>query len=119
MAAAHPGANGVTFTGRIWTIDSWDSETWTVQMLNADGGVMAERTQVGNNFQSLGDETMKCSGQTGGWDDGYFNVELTAPWTSTDGTVTVRITNTLNQGTNDESIGYSDMTFTYTYDPTV
>jgi hypothetical protein len=88
-------------------------------MLNADGGVMAERTQVGNNFQSLGDETMKCSGQTGGWDDGYFNVELTAPWTSTDGTVTVRITNTLNQGTNDESIGYSDMTFTYTYDPTV
>ena len=26
----HPGANRVTFRGKIWTIDSWDGETFTV-----------------------------------------------------------------------------------------
>jgi hypothetical protein len=37
MAAQHPGANRVTLTGRVWTIDSWDGETFTVEMTNAQG----------------------------------------------------------------------------------
>jgi hypothetical protein len=39
----HPGANRVTFRGKIWTIDSWDGETFTVEILNKDGGVMATK----------------------------------------------------------------------------
>jgi hypothetical protein len=118
--AQHPGTNSIIFKGKIWTMDSWDNENFTVQLLNANGQVMAERTQRGNNFERLGDETMRCSGSpTGGWDDGYFNVELTAPWSVADGAVTVKITNTLNQGTQDESIAYSDLFIKYTYDPTV
>jgi hypothetical protein len=33
------------------------------------------------------------------------------------GDVTIRITNTLDQGATDESIGYGDMSFTYQFDP--
>jgi hypothetical protein len=27
---AHPGANKITLTGQVWTIDSWDGESFTV-----------------------------------------------------------------------------------------
>jgi hypothetical protein len=86
-------------------------------MTNEQGTVMATKTFQGNNFASLGDWTGQCEGSVGGWNDGFFNVELSAPYTRNDGAVTVRITNTLDQGAGDESIGYGDMEFIYEYDP--
>jgi len=50
MSNQHPGANRVTLSGRVWTVDSWDGETFTVEMTNAQGQVMATLTQQGNNF---------------------------------------------------------------------
>jgi hypothetical protein len=35
-----PEANKLIFTGRIWTIDSWDSETFTVSMTDENGNVL-------------------------------------------------------------------------------
>ena len=36
----HPDANGVTFSGKIWTIDSWDGETFTVEMKDQNDNVL-------------------------------------------------------------------------------
>jgi hypothetical protein len=54
----HPQADKVIFTGKIWTIDSWDGETFTIEMTNAAGAVMASETIVGNNFSGLADSTI-------------------------------------------------------------
>ena len=79
--------------------------------------VLAEETFQGNNFANLADSTVSCSDSVGGWADGYYNVELSAEYSlERDGDVTVRITNTLDQGTGDESIGYGDMYFEYEFD---
>jgi hypothetical protein len=48
----------VTFSGKIWTIDSWDGETFTIDMLNAEGEIMASQTITGNNFSGLADNTV-------------------------------------------------------------
>jgi hypothetical protein len=40
----HPAANRVTFTGKIWTIDSWDGESFTVEMKSQNGHVMDTKT---------------------------------------------------------------------------
>jgi hypothetical protein len=119
MDEMHPGVNRVTLTGRIWTIDSWDGETFTIQMSNAQGEIIATRTQTGNNFASLADHTLTCSDGVTGWQDGFFNIQLSAPYSHDQGAITVRITNTLDQGAGDESIGYGDMKFTMDYDPSV
>jgi hypothetical protein len=37
-----PGATHVSFSGKIWTIDSWDGEQFTVQMTDEYGRVLAE-----------------------------------------------------------------------------
>jgi hypothetical protein len=39
----------------IWTIDSWDGETFTVEMTDADGNVLDSREWQGNNFANLAD----------------------------------------------------------------
>jgi len=35
-----PEANHLTFSGRIWTIDSWDGEQFTVSMIDQNGNVL-------------------------------------------------------------------------------
>ena len=111
----HQQTNKVMFSGRIWTIDSWDSETFTVKIMNEAGGVLAEKTWTGNNFQKKGTVTTNCPA-TPGWADGFFNVELEAPYKATDGKVTVEITTTIDQGANDESLGWSELEFSYEFD---
>ena len=37
----HAGTNKLIFTGKIWTIDSWDGERFTAQMTDSRGNVMA------------------------------------------------------------------------------
>jgi hypothetical protein len=63
--------------------------------------------------------TLQCSDSVGGWQDGFFNVELSAPYSCEQGPITVRVTNTLDQDAGDESIGYGDMKFVYEYDPEI
>jgi hypothetical protein len=63
----HPGTFKVTLTGRVWTIDSWDGETFTVEMKNNQGHVMDSVQVRGNNFEGVADETMNCEGTVGGW----------------------------------------------------
>jgi hypothetical protein len=111
----HPDTNKVMFTGRIWTIDSWDGESFTVAMTDANGNVMDSKTFTGNNFANLADQTLQCEGSVGGWQDGWFKVELESPYLASNGDVTVTVTNTLDQGAGDESIGYGDMTFNYEF----
>jgi hypothetical protein len=53
-----PGCTEVRFTGRIWTIDSWDGETFTVEMTDKHGNVLDTATYQGNNFARLADETV-------------------------------------------------------------
>jgi hypothetical protein len=79
-------------------------------MTDQNGIVLAKKQQAGNNFKKTGDKTLKCKG-TGGWDEGYWNQGLTTEIDSSVTQVTVKITNTLNQGNKDESIGYGDMVF--------
>jgi hypothetical protein len=112
----HPNTNRVTFSGRIWTIDSWDGEQFTIQMTDQDGNVMDTRSFTGNNFANQADQTLQCEGSVGGWQDGWFSVELSAPYDASKGDVTITVTNTLDQGAGDESIGYGDMLFNYEFD---
>jgi hypothetical protein len=42
-------------SGKIWTIDSWDGEQFTIKITDAQGNVMDEATFTGNNFQNLAD----------------------------------------------------------------
>jgi hypothetical protein len=115
----HPGTHKVTFTGRIWTIDSWDGETFTVEMKNSHGTVMDSVQVRGNNFEGVADVTLSCDGSVGGWQDGYFDVMLTSDYNQDMGDVTVRVTTTLDQGAGDESIGYGNMQFNYDFDPSI
>jgi hypothetical protein len=79
---------------------------------------MDTKSYQGNNFASLGDWTGQCPGSVDGWQDGYFNVALTSNYDrDTQGDVTIRVTNTLDQGAGDESIAYGDMELDYDYDP--
>jgi hypothetical protein len=55
---AHPGANQITLTGRVWTIDSWDGEQFTVEMQDASGNVLDSVTRQGNNFAHMADQTV-------------------------------------------------------------
>jgi len=38
----HPGTNKLVLKGRIWTIDSWDSEKVNIVITDEDGDVLAE-----------------------------------------------------------------------------
>jgi hypothetical protein len=37
-------------------------------------------THTGNNFAKMADRTLSCENSVGGWEDGYFEIELTAPY---------------------------------------
>jgi hypothetical protein len=76
----HPTTTEVRLTGKIWTIDSWDGEQFTVEMTDAEGNVMDTVTHTGNNFAKMADRTLSCENSVGGWEDGYFEIELTAPY---------------------------------------
>jgi hypothetical protein len=68
-----------------------------VQILSQSGAVLAEETYQGNNFNNLADATVQCANTHGSFNDGYFNVDLSADYNlESDGDVTVRITNTLD-----------------------
>jgi hypothetical protein len=88
-------------------------------MTNQHGVEMAKESFQGNNFARLAHETMQCSETQGHWEDGFFNINLVAPYDANMGDVTVRVTSTLDQGANDESLGIGDMHIEYDYDPSV
>jgi hypothetical protein len=46
------------FSGKIWTIDSWDGEQFFVRMTDQHGNVMDEKVLQGNNFANLADQTV-------------------------------------------------------------
>jgi hypothetical protein len=85
-------------------------------MTNAAGEVMDSVTKTGNNFSKNGDRTLSCESSVGGWEDGYFEIELSAPYDENTGDVEVRISSTLDQGATDESIGYGEMNFEYVFE---
>jgi hypothetical protein len=119
MQNEHPGAVRIMFTGKIWTIDSWDGEQFSVTMTDDAGNVMDSKTLNGNNFANLADQTVQCEGSVGGWQDGYFEISLSGSYQSHMGDVTIKVTNALDQGAGDESIGYGDMKVEYEYDTSV
>jgi hypothetical protein len=81
---------------------------------------MDSKTVQGNNFANLADETLQCEGSVEGWQDGYFNIALSSSYDrEQQGDVTIRVSNTLDQGASDESIGYGDMKLEYDFDPSV
>jgi hypothetical protein len=81
-------------------------------MKDQHGNVMATTQHQGNNFANLADETVQCEGSVGGWADGYFHVTLDSAYNrETNGDVTITVSNTLDQGASDESIGYGNMNF--------
>jgi hypothetical protein len=75
-------------------------------LTDQNGKQLAKREQAVSN--SKADKRFKCK-NTGGWDEGYWKVAVSADVDSSVTKVTVKITNTLNQGNKDESIGYGDM----------
>ena len=88
-------------------------------MTNQHGAEMASTTFQANNFARMAHETLQCEGTQGHWEDGYFNINLVGNYDHTMGDVTIRVTSTLDQGANDESIGIGDMHIEYDYDPSV
>jgi hypothetical protein len=92
----HPETNRLVLTGKIWTIDSWDGETFTITMTAADGSEIATKSWQGNNFANLADQTVQCEGSVQGWHDGFFEITVAANYNINMGDVTVKITNTLD-----------------------
>ena len=70
-------------------------------MTNQHGTEMASTTFTGNNFARLAHETLRCENSVGGWDDGYFNINLVGTYDHSMGDVTIRVTSTLDQGAGD------------------
>jgi hypothetical protein len=81
-----------------------------------DGSEIATKTFTGNNFSNLADQTVQCEGSVQGWHDGFFEITVAANYNINMGDIRVSITNTLDQGATDESIGYGDMDFEYEFD---
>jgi hypothetical protein len=48
-----PDTNMVVLTGTIFCIDSWDSESFTIEMTDASGNILATETRTGNNVMEL------------------------------------------------------------------
>jgi hypothetical protein len=114
----HPTTNKVKFVGKIWTIDSWDGEKFTVSMKNQDGAELVSRDyQAWHNQQASGQERLQCPGTISVYQSGFFEIELETEIDDTITEVHVYITNTLDQGPADESIGYGSMRFYYEFDP--
>jgi hypothetical protein len=112
----HPETYAVRLTGKIWTIDSWDSETFKVEIKDEHDNVIAEQTYTGNNNNPGQDaRRLQCSGTEGGWHDGYTSIHLEADYTPENGDLTILVTNTLDEQVNNEAIGYGDMKFEYFY----
>jgi hypothetical protein len=88
-------------------------------MTDSHDNVLASKEFIGNNFEQRAHMTLDCEDSVGGWQDGYFMVRLESEYDFDMGDVTVKITNTLDQGTGDESIAFGDLTFEYDYDPSV
>jgi hypothetical protein len=96
----HPDTFSVRLTGKVWTIDSWDGESFTVTMKDQFGEVLVEKIFEGvNNQQSeTGTSGLACqdTAPVDGWKDGYHNIDLEADYSPDNGDVTVTITNTLD-----------------------
>jgi hypothetical protein len=73
-------------------------------MYDQNGNQLAHMQQSGSH----GAQSQNCA-DSAGWTDGYHQIELSAPVDSTVDVVRVEITNTLNQGVGDESIGYGNL----------
>jgi hypothetical protein len=55
----HPNVNSLTLSGKVWTIDSWDGESFTVTITSANGQTIAQEIFHGNNFANIG-VTVTC-----------------------------------------------------------
>jgi hypothetical protein len=63
-----PETNKLHFTGRIWTIDSWDGEQFTVVMMDGNGNILDSITkQAWHSQQAQGQHRTQCEGSVGGW----------------------------------------------------
>ena len=92
----HPSTTKLILTGKVWTIDSWDGERFSVTMSNSRGHVIATQEFQGNNFQNRADESLSCEGSVSGWQDGYYNIRLVTDYNQDMGDITVRIQNSLD-----------------------
>jgi hypothetical protein len=93
----HPTTDKVKITGKIWTIDSWDNESFTVDMRNQNGVSIASREYRAQHSSTANGQTiLQCEGTVGGWQDGYFELDLEAEIDETITEVHVYITNTLD-----------------------
>jgi hypothetical protein len=111
-----PDTNMVVMTGKVYAIDSWDGERFTVEMTDEDGNVLNTITRQGNNFANMADATIQCEGTVGGWQDGVYDIRLESVYDPSMGDITVTLTNTLDQGPGDESIGWGEFSFNYFFD---
>jgi hypothetical protein len=111
----HPAATSVTLRGKVWTIDSWDNESFTVTLMDQEGRTLATETFTDQHGNRRGDWSGNCGFSH--WNDGYFNIELEATVDQTVTVIRAEITNALDSNTNDESIGYGEMSFTYDFNP--
>jgi hypothetical protein len=65
-------------------------------MNDAHGNIIDFKSFQGNNFNNQADQTVSCEGSVGGWQDGYYNVELTSDYQRSQGVIKVIVSNTLD-----------------------
>ena len=109
----HPAATCIKLTGKVWTIDSWDNEAFTVTLYDQTGRTLATVTHTDQHSNRRGDWNGNCGFSH--WNDGYFLIELEATLDETVEVIRAEITNALDSGTNDESIGYGEMRLIYSF----
>jgi len=97
-----PGTNHIYFTGVIHTEGTWEDHN-------------AVTIEMRDQYQRLLDMKVYHANE-----EGQQNVFLDSEYSPEfNGDVTVRIMNNLDQDVNDESIGYSDLSFGYEFDPEI
>jgi hypothetical protein len=95
-----PGTEHIYFTGTIHTEGTWeDNNVVTIEMRDQYQRLLDMKTYHANE---KGTQTV------------FLDSEYSPEY---NGDVTVRIMNNLDQGVNDESIGYSELRFGYEFDP--
>lgn len=94
------GTYMIHFNGHIWTPGTWDGgETFTVTMRDQYGHTLATVTKPGAGREE-------------------HPVSLSSSYNQVvNGDVEVRITNTLDEAPDNESIGWGDLNFGYEFDP--
>ncbi len=103
----HEEVDTVTFTGKIWALGSWEGEQISVAVTDSAGNLINDFTWTGQ--QSL--ESPLFEPVSGFY---FHDITLVQDYQASYGDITVTVTSTLDEASNDEAMGFGTaMTLSY------